>query len=80
MFQTEKKSDDKSKSDSNQDTKCDQLAVSDVDEKTNDSDQLSLVRKRGWPKGVPRGPKNAVRGRGRSANRGRVKPKVSVKG
>lgn len=76
VFQTERKSEDKSKNDNPQETKTDQLAVSDVDEKTNDSDQLSLVRKRGWPKGVPRGPKNTTR-RGRSANRGRAKPKVS---
>ena len=76
VFQVERKSADKNKCDNPQETKTDQLAVSDVDDKTNDSDQLSLVRKRGWPKGVPRGPKNTTR-KGRSANRGRAKPKVS---
>ena len=77
-FQIERKSDDKSKFGHSRETKTDQLAVSDVDEKTNDSDQLSSVRKRGWPKGVPRGPKTTTRGRGRSVNRGRAKTKVSV--
>lgn len=43
--------------------------------------QPSLVKKRGWPKGVPRGPKNSSRGRGRGpgrpASRGRGRSKVS---
>ncbi|XP_064113125.1 histone acetyltransferase KAT6A-like isoform X2 [Macrobrachium nipponense] len=37
-------------------------------------EEPSVVKKRGWPKGVPRGPKNTGRGRGRGSGRTSGRP------
>ncbi|KAG7162681.1 Tropomyosin-like 1, partial [Homarus americanus] len=67
------------KTEARSDTNVENKVTSDPDDKASESDQPSLVRKRGWPKGVPRGPKNSNRGRGRGpgrpSGRGRGRPK-----
>nr|XP_045599279.1 uncharacterized protein LOC123758727 isoform X7 [Procambarus clarkii] len=64
-----KKNEEDANSETLPDTKVENKATPDPDDKINESEQPSLVRKRGWPKGVPRGPKNTSRGRGRGPSR-----------